>query len=144
MPVFDRKCVEGQIGDPDFSACTDDGTNGFPPDTMAFDPGKVPLFRPPAVSIHNDGDVAGEVFRVFDSLDFFVDVCLHSTCQRVGDTPQIIRPASLPGLDLHDLCLFGGYHLINLYHIPIRELLHVILSGVHLIFGDIMAFLEFF
>jgi hypothetical protein len=60
VPVFGREGIEGEVFESDRSCvaydlpyCPDSGA-------MSFDPGKIPLFRPPAVPVHDDGCMHGK------------------------------------------------------------------------------------
>lgn len=47
--------------DADFAAAADDNPNGIDAFPMTGDPGQPTLFRPPAVAVHNDGYVPGDI-----------------------------------------------------------------------------------
>jgi hypothetical protein len=63
-PVFRREGIEGQNLDADFPASPHGCPDRFRPFSMSGDTPHGMLLSPPAVSIHDDGDVAGQLLKV--------------------------------------------------------------------------------
>ena len=64
FPVFDRERVEGQHVDAETRRRLDRVAYGIDPRTVPFDPWEVPLRCPPAVAVHDDGDVGRKLLVI--------------------------------------------------------------------------------
>jgi hypothetical protein len=63
-PVFDREGVQGERFDVQASAGLDGGAGGLRAGSVSRDAREVALLGPTAISVHDDGDMAGEAGRI--------------------------------------------------------------------------------
>ena len=64
LPVFRGKGIDRQILQADLLAVGGDGAESLRPGGMSRRTGQPPLFGPPAISIHDNGDMPGQVLKV--------------------------------------------------------------------------------
>jgi hypothetical protein len=57
LPVLHTEGIQGQVFDADIDAMLSDNLHRFAALFVTAHPGQTPLLRPPAVSVHNNGDM---------------------------------------------------------------------------------------